>query len=342
MNKTLTINLNKIVYHIDEDAYQLLNDYLESLTKQFEHEEGANEIMEDIESRIAELFTERLRFGMQVISLREVNEVIAIMGQPEDFEPTEEPTPQDETDDEPTPEPTERVERKLFRDPEDRVLGGVASGIAHYISSEVVWVRLVLFILLFAWGMSFWIYICLWLVVPEAKTAAQRLQMMGEPTTAENIKNKIMDEAKRGIGNTQSRLGDVILEILRIVVKVIFALIIAGFVISLLAMILPFLMVMGITGLTIAPMGGLYPEIVANGLQPLALISIALAVGIPLFAGIRYLLARILTWRPLHKGASITLILLWAIGVALLLYTLFHSLPLQFPFNHTIHYHSIY
>ena len=86
MKKTLTVNLNNTVYHIDEDAYESLQEYLNSLRNHFAEEEGADEILSDIEARIAELFKERLRFGMQIITLREVNEIITIMGHPEDFD----------------------------------------------------------------------------------------------------------------------------------------------------------------------------------------------------------------------------------------------------------------
>ena len=85
MKKTLTVNLNNTVYHIDEDAYRQLQDYLESLNDYFRNEEGASEILSDIEARIAELFKERMRFGMQIITVREVDEIISVMGHPEDF-----------------------------------------------------------------------------------------------------------------------------------------------------------------------------------------------------------------------------------------------------------------
>lgn len=86
MKKTTTINLGQSIFHIDEDAYELLRQYLDSLKSHFENEEGADEILEDIESRMSDLFKERIRYGLEVLTVRDASEVIEIMGHPEDFE----------------------------------------------------------------------------------------------------------------------------------------------------------------------------------------------------------------------------------------------------------------
>lgn len=93
MKKTLTVNLGGTVYHIDEDAYILLDNYLNNLRYHFRKDEGAEEIVRDIESRIAELFDEALRGGLQVITIKEVEEVIARMGKPEELNGEEEGNP---------------------------------------------------------------------------------------------------------------------------------------------------------------------------------------------------------------------------------------------------------
>lgn len=146
MKKTLTVNLNNTVYHIDEDAYSQLQDYLESLNDYFRNEEGASEILSDIEARIAELFKERMRFGMQIITMREVDEIISVMGHPEDFasdtlnieiddkevgekEVENQNTEKGEDGTTPQEKIPERNRRRLFRDKDDAFLGGVASGI---------------------------------------------------------------------------------------------------------------------------------------------------------------------------------------------------------------------
>jgi len=91
MNKTVTINLASILFHIDEEAYNTLNNYLEAIKKSLANEEGKEEIIADIEARIAEIFNEKKQFEQQVINLTDVDDVISIMGQPEDYAVDEEP-----------------------------------------------------------------------------------------------------------------------------------------------------------------------------------------------------------------------------------------------------------
>ena len=141
MKKTLTINLGGTVYHIDEDAYILLDNYLNNLRYHFRKHEGADEIVHDMEDRIAELFNEYLHEGHQVVTIREVEAVIARMGKPEDLNDGSE---EGETDSERAADadPSETATRRLFRDPDDRILGGVASGWAAYLGWDPTWVRL--------------------------------------------------------------------------------------------------------------------------------------------------------------------------------------------------------
>ena len=134
MKKTVTVNLDKTIFNIDDDAYTVLESYLEALHDHFKKEEGGQEIMNDIESRISELFKERLGFGMQVITLQEVNEVIAIMGQPDEIEtPLDSGTAPDnnaegdnsgQTTDTSNNE-SHKSTKRLYRDPDNRILGGV-------------------------------------------------------------------------------------------------------------------------------------------------------------------------------------------------------------------------
>lgn len=127
MKKTLTVNLGGTVYHIDEDAYILLDNYLNNLRYHFRKDEGAEEIVRDIESRIAELFDEALRGGLQVITIKEVEEVIARMGKPEELNGEEDGNPSASNSKTFDSESTE-TSRRLFRNPDDRILGGVVSG----------------------------------------------------------------------------------------------------------------------------------------------------------------------------------------------------------------------
>ena len=151
MKKTLTVNLGGTVFHIDEDAYQLLDKYLANLRIHFRKEEGSEEIMNDFEMRISELFNERVRLGHEVITIEHVEEVIKRMGKPEElFEGEEEKEYKEEAKAQAfQEEEIPRGPKKLMRDPDNRVLGGVAGGIAAYTGWDVTAVRLAMIILLF-------------------------------------------------------------------------------------------------------------------------------------------------------------------------------------------------
>jgi len=200
MNQTVTVNISGIVFHIEVDAYEKLKNYLNKIRSYFKNSEECNEIMADIESRIAELFNQNINSESQVISSKEVEEVITIMGKPEQY--------LDEDEEEQSnykSEKTFRSAKKLFRDSEDRMLGGVASGISLYFGVASVWLRL-FFILALFFGFGFLLYIVLWIIIPEAKTASEKLQMRGEPINFENIGKTIEEEAER-VGDSLKKNG---------------------------------------------------------------------------------------------------------------------------------------
>ena len=170
MKKTLTINLGGTVYHIDEDAYILLDNYLNNLRYHFRNHEGADEIVRDMEDRIAELFNEYLREGHQVVTIREVEAVISRMGKPEDLNDDSEEgeaTSQQTVD----ADPSETVTRRLFRDPDDRILGGVASGLAAYLGWDPTWVRLAFILIGLVFHGFIFIYLIAWIIMPLARTS---------------------------------------------------------------------------------------------------------------------------------------------------------------------------
>lgn len=142
MNKTVNINLAGIFFHIDEDAYLKLQHYLEAIKRSFTDSQGRSEIIADIEARIAELFNERVQNDKQVIRIKEVDEVISIMGQPEDYLVDDEIF-----EDAPYTSSQEKhkniFSKKLFRDKDNSYIGGVASGIGHYLGIDAIWVRLI-------------------------------------------------------------------------------------------------------------------------------------------------------------------------------------------------------
>lgn len=199
MNKTISINLGGFFFHIDEDAYQKLSRYFEAV-KQSLSIEGREEIMKDIESRVAELFQERLQNEKQVIGLVEIDAVIKIMGQPEDYNIDKEAQNERNFTSFSTPSKV----RKLYRDKESCIVGGVASGFGHYFNIDPVWIRLLFVIIVIAgFGGPVLIYLILMVIIPEALTTSQKLEMKGEPITISNIERKV----KEGIDEIADKIS---------------------------------------------------------------------------------------------------------------------------------------
>lgn len=221
MKKTFNINLAGYPFVIDEDAYNLLKDYLDTIKYAFETPEDTGEIAADIEARIAELILENQNGLSKIVTINEVSKVIERIGKPSDFIEVEESVfTEHNTDKEEikieeekivpppyNPKKTSRnpfVRKRLFRDPQNSLLGGVCSGIANYFGIDVTIVRLLTVLLFFLSASTVAIlYIILWIVVPEAHTPLQRMQMMGEDTTMENI-GKTVTENYQGYENPNS------------------------------------------------------------------------------------------------------------------------------------------
>ena len=181
MNKILNINLGGYAFTIDIDAYDQLDAYLRSLNKHFSKSEGHREIMDDIESRIAELFNENTADD-KIIGIEEVKNAIRIMGRPEELAEEEQGNQGRAYG------WSIKTGKRLFRDPENKVIGGVCSGLAAYFGiQDPIWVRLAFAIVFFTMGFGLLAYIILWIAVPEAKNSTDRLLMAGEKANVENI-----------------------------------------------------------------------------------------------------------------------------------------------------------
>jgi phage shock protein PspC (stress-responsive transcriptional regulator) len=178
MKKTMTVNIGGRVYHIDEDAYNVLNGYLSRVKGELNNEEGGNEMYDDIENRIGELFSEKLRADRQVITIDDVQEIIKIMGQPSDISGNAHESEH---------ESKHGSYRRMYRDTDNRIIGGVCSGLAAYWRVDPALVRII-FVILSIFGMAgVLIYLILWIILPEATTVAQKLEMRGEPVNLSNI-----------------------------------------------------------------------------------------------------------------------------------------------------------
>jgi phage shock protein PspC (stress-responsive transcriptional regulator) len=189
MNKTVSINLSGIIFHIDENAYQKLQNYFEAIKTSLQDTEGASEIIADIEGRVSELFLEHIKSSQQVISNKEVDEMISVMGQPEDYKIDEELF-------EETPEQnnSNNQKRRLFRDQDNSYIGGVCSGFGYYFGIDPLLIRLFWVLLIFGAGMGPLLYIILWVLIPAANTTAEKLSMMGKPVNISNIEKKVKEE----------------------------------------------------------------------------------------------------------------------------------------------------
>ena len=196
MNKTVTINISGIIFHIEEEAFDKLSKYLSTIKGYFSKADGGNEIMSDIEARIAEMLQGKTSAIKQVVLMADVEYVIESMGKPEEFaEDTQEKTmPSDNTE---TFETNEQVKKRLYRDADNKVLGGVCSGVGHYFDFDPVWLRIALALLFFFGGTGFLLYLILWIAIPEAKTTAEKLAMKGEKADINNISKAVKEEAEQ-------------------------------------------------------------------------------------------------------------------------------------------------
>lgn len=198
MNKTVTANISGVVFHIETNAYEKLHQYLNTIRNYFIDSDGTDEIMADIEARIAELFKENLGNGKEVITQQNVQKVIEVMGEPEQYmdpDSSEEYTSGNFNYYSSKEKSNQFKSRKLYRDPDDNMLGGVCAGLGYYFGIDRIWLRALFLIAVIAgFGTGFLIYLILWIIIPSAKNTAEKLEMKGEPINVENIGNTIKDE----------------------------------------------------------------------------------------------------------------------------------------------------
>lgn len=244
MNKTVNINIGGLVFHIDEDAFQKLTRYFEAIKRSLSNSSGKDEIMKDIEMRVAELLSEKQKSDKHVINNKDVDEVIVVMGQPEDYRLDD----ADENSSEPLYTGTRT--KKLYRDKDRGTIAGVCTGLGHYFGIDAVWIKILFLILFFGFGTGLLAYIILWIAMPKAITTADKLEMTGEPVTISNIERKVREEFdsvtnkfknadydKMGkeIRTGADGIGDFFLTIFKIFAKVLGAIIVVFSSIALLA-----------------------------------------------------------------------------------------------------------
>ncbi|APQ16020.1 PspC domain-containing protein [Maribacter hydrothermalis] len=338
MNKTVNINLANMLFHIDEEAYNKMRRYLESVKRSFANTPGSDEIIADIEARIAELFHDKLENERQVITQKEVDEVIAIMGQPEDYMVDEEIF-EDEPRTKTASTNKDRV-KKLYRDTEKKYVAGVSSGLAHYFGIDPLWIRLIwIFLTIFTWGGFIFIYGLLWILIPEAKTTAQKLDMSGETVNISNIERKVKegfdDVADRvksvdyeKVGNTVKKggktifdtFGDIVMFLFKIFGKFIGILLVIIGATTLIGLFVG-LFTVGILDIIHVPGIDFYNVVNSTDL-PIWVVSLLafFAIGIPFFF-LMYLGLKILVnnLKSIGTIAKFSLLGLWLISIILLI-----------------------
>lgn len=205
------MNLSGIIFHIEEDAYDKLNNYLSTIKGYFKNSEGCDEIMSDIEARIAEMLQGKVSTTKQAILMEDVEAMMVIMGKPEDFAggsesaKSEANTGQEGKGD--NESFTTNKRKRVFRDPDDKVLGGVCSGIGSYFDVDPIWFRAAFAISFFVFGSGLLLYIILCIIIPKAKTTAEKLEMRGEKVDINNI-GKAVNEEFEGFKNKMKEFGN--------------------------------------------------------------------------------------------------------------------------------------
>ena len=221
MQKTITITINKLIFYIEEEAYQILREYLDSIKEYFKSSPDTDEIIADMESNISEKFLEKTSKTEKVITKADVLELIKIMGSVKDIE--------NESDSsfiakEKDGSNTGLKNKKLYRDPDDVIIAGVCSGIAAYFGIDPVIVRFIFAISVFFGGAGIFVYLILWAIVPEAKGSSQKLEMRGDLVTLkkieENIREKINkykkeDEEDKNNNKKENKLQKIIASFLK-------------------------------------------------------------------------------------------------------------------------------
>lgn len=186
MKITVSINIGGYFFNIDEDAYAELKMYLRNLELHFAGEESSAEILSDIETRVAELFRTKITSYKQVINIDDVRQAISVLGTPEDISDSDGPSSREKF--------SSPGYHRMYRDPDNRMIGGVCSGMGAYWHIDPLIVRIIFIALIFAGGIGLIVYLILYIVLPEAKTTAQKIEMKGEPVNIHNIKDAVKKE----------------------------------------------------------------------------------------------------------------------------------------------------
>lgn len=348
MKKNITINLYGSLYAIDEDAVDLLEQYLDNMKRYFSQrgkyaaDGSGDEIADDIEHRVAELFSELKANGVEAISIEHVQEIIKRIGNPEEWDDTAEGEPTEGPQQPPEPpqpgqNPTnggkEGLRRKLFRDPDDKLLGGVMSGLCQFFggTDPLPWrIILVLLSLVSLQTVSI-AYLIAWALLPQAKTAEDRLRMQGRPVNPQTLNEELMRTAEQAgdylrspqFRNSSRSFLQSVLHFIAMALRMVLLFIAA----TLMLLLLLFIVVLGIAlfgGIGVLTAYGLIDVTTATLIEQsptvmwhtsIAASSAFVCLFIAIYALVRALL-RPADSTPMRMGSKLTLTILFVLSLA--------------------------
>jgi phage shock protein PspC (stress-responsive transcriptional regulator) len=314
MDKTININLGGILFQVDEEAFRILRDYLQAINQRFANVQGGHETIEDIESRIAEIFQAQ-KGTAGVITRENVEKMISVIGKPEEFDT-------DEYEKE-APVYTSRKKR-MYRNNNDKIVGGVCSGIAAYLNSDPVLFR-ILFVLFTAFfGAGFFIYVGLWIALPVARTDTQKREMYGDamydprnPVRSSSDIGNAFNEVFRAIG----RVLYIIFRIFMIAIGTCFVL--TGFLFILCFVLIFIFKFPGVysfdhSGINLINVADFLHYMVNPATVPWIIILTSVAVILPMLALI-YWGVKMIFWFSARDGiVSLVALVVWVMAVAAL------------------------
>ena len=196
MKKTVSVNIKGLNFLIEEDAYELLHQYMDRLNHALRNDKGKNEIIEDIELRVAELCSSKLNERKQVIELDDIRSILETLGDPSLYI-DEEATENNSTKQSNIPNDKTVSEKRLFRDTDNASIAGVCAGISNYFNIDVVIIRAIFLVIFLFGGFGFPLYVILWIVVPKANSTIDKLRMRGKPITVESVRVEVETAAER-------------------------------------------------------------------------------------------------------------------------------------------------
>jgi phage shock protein PspC (stress-responsive transcriptional regulator) len=336
MDKTIKINLSGILFQIDEVAYHILRDYLKAIDNRFKNVPGGNETIEDIESRIAEIFRSQQNTA-GVISKENVEAMIGIIGKPEDFDQPEnrQEMPYSST-----------TRRRLYRNPEDSIISGVCGGIGAYLNIDPVWIRLIFILFALTFGVGFFIYIALWIVLPKAVNDIQKRELFGNnynhrSDRSQNTYSGSSINNPRG-EDSVSRIGNAFNEVFRAIGKFFFiffriimillgiTFVLAGFM-TILAFIMAFFfkypgfISLGSMDTNMFYLPDFLNYVVNPALTPWIMILFFVVIALPLFALIYWGIKMIFWFRAKDGILSLIFLVIWVLSIATLSIILFNE-----------------